>query len=111
MAIVQGRIARWVSLIALFSSIWCAPSPSVVGRAVASAPIPCDLTLRFGRRFESPPGQFHINLVFVNADYPRCRISGWPDVELIGPNYPIFGTIYVLPQQAGTTESVNLYRA
>jgi hypothetical protein len=47
--------------------------------------------------------------VFVNDDditNTACRISGYPDVELIGPTYPSFGTIYSLPQSAGRTASV-----
>jgi hypothetical protein len=106
MTVVPGRIARWVLVAGLVCSICCAATG--VDRAIAGTKIPCDLTLKVGSRFESPPGQFHANLVFANADYPRCRVSGWPDVELIGPDYPLFGTIYVLPQQAGKQTSVLL---
>ena len=86
------------------------PRTAVPNSGVTSGPIPCDLNLRFGSRSESPPGQFHINLVVVNADDTNtiCRVSGYPNVELIGPAYPTFGTIYSLPQSYGHTESVTL---
>jgi hypothetical protein len=67
--------------------------------------------LKFGGRSEGPPGQFHLNLVFVNSDNltnTSCRVSGFPDVELIGPVYPMYGSIYVLPDQAGRSERVTL---
>ena len=49
--------------------------------ASGSASIPCSVSLKFGKRWQSPPGQFHLNLVFVNNDVAACRLSGWPDVE------------------------------
>jgi hypothetical protein len=77
----------------------------------AAGPIPCDLKLKYGSRSEGPPGQFHLKLVVVNNDTvtnTACRLSGFPDVELIGPVYPTFGSIYVLPEQAGRSTSVTL---
>jgi hypothetical protein len=56
----------------------------------------------------------HVNLVFVNDDgitNTACRISGYPDVELIGPTYPSFGTIYSLPQSAGRTQAATSGRS
>jgi hypothetical protein len=76
-----------------------------------AGPIPCDLTLRFGSRFEDPPGQFHVDLVVVNKDIvanPVCRVSGYPAVELIGPAYPMYGVLYTLPRQVGRSETVTL---
>ena len=35
-------------------------------------------------------------------------MSGFPDVELIGPNDPTFGSIYFVPDQAGRSESLAL---
>lgn len=84
---------------------------SAAGPSRAGAPIPCDLALKFGARSEGPPGQFHVNLVLVNTDKltnTSCRVSGFPDVELIGPVDPIFGSIYFVPDQAGRSESVTL---
>ena len=85
---------------------------SVATGGVAGSPakgsIPCDLKLRFGHVSKNYPGQFHLNLVIVSSDDIACRVSGYPDVELIGPVYPTYGSIYVLPQSVGRTESVSL---
>ncbi len=81
----------------------------LVGSGGASTPSPCDLTLKFGVRSEGPPGQFHVNLVFADTPYEApCRISGFPEVELIGPVYPMFGSIYALLDQAGHSQSTVL---
>jgi Protein of unknown function (DUF4232) len=77
--------------------------------APGPGPVPCDLKLKFGARSEGPPQQFHVNLEVVNVDNSICRVSGYPDVELIGPDYPIWGTIYSLPQSTTLpAESVSL---
>jgi hypothetical protein len=49
-----------------------------------------------------------VNLVFRNAGSTACRVSGFPDVELIGPKDPTFGSIYFVPDQAGRSESIAL---
>jgi Protein of unknown function (DUF4232) len=76
--------------------------------ASAGSPQPCLLTLKLGLRSEAPPGQFHVNLVIVNAGLFACRVHGWPDVELIGPVVPVFGSVYQLPQAAGRKATVDL---
>jgi Domain of unknown function (DUF4232) len=69
------------------------------------------LAVHFGRRFQSPPGQFHANLVFTNDDTifrQACRITGSPDVELIGPPDPMFGAISFVPTARGTPATITL---
>jgi len=78
-------------------------------RSTAGTPNACDLAMKLGIRSQGPSGQFHVNLVFTNTPYEKpCRISGFPDVELIGPVNPAFGSIYVLPDQAGHSQSTVL---
>ena len=75
----------------------------------AGTPLPCDLTLRFGSRSGRPPGQFHVNLVFTNSRYDTpCRVLGFPDVELIGPAVRVYGSIFSLDDQAGSSQSTLL---
>jgi hypothetical protein len=75
----------------------------------AGTPVPCLLDLKYGSRSEDPPGQFHLRLVFVNdVTNTACRLSGFPQVELIGPVYPMYGSIYMLPAEAGRPQSVTL---
>jgi hypothetical protein len=105
---VVGRIASRVVLAGVVAGICCAATATSNG---GSGSIPCELKLTYGHRTEGPPGQFHLALVFVNDDTvtnTACRVSGVPDVELIGPVYPMFGSIYTLPDQAGRTQSVIL---
>jgi hypothetical protein len=78
--------------------------------APGAARAPCDLRLILGPRSQSPPGQFHASLVLRDQDLPpaTCRVSGFPDVELIGPDFPVFGTIYFVPDSSGHPRSVTL---
>ena len=78
--------------------------------ATTSQTSACILTLRIGARSESPPGQFHADLIFENKKIwnTSCRLSGFPDVELIGPVAPVYGSLYELPDQSGRSESVTL---
>ncbi len=78
----------------------------VVGSSGSATPIPCNLTLKLGARSASS-GQFHANLVLANR-FTTCRLHGFPNVELIGPVDPTFGSIYVLPRQAGDSRRVTL---
>ncbi len=78
------------------------------GASRGDSRIPCDLTLKFGARSEALG---HVSLAVVNSDNvtrTACRVSGFPDVELIGPVDPMFGSIYFVPDQAGRSESVTL---
>lgn len=98
---------KWiVTLVVAACLVWIGDAAK---STAALRPIPCDLTLSYGTRSEAPSGQFHLNLVFANnpSDTP-CRVFGFPKVELIGPIYPTFGSIYVLPDQAGASQSVIL---
>ena len=99
---MPGRAAVCILLVGLVGWTCC---------GAVAGPVPCDLKLKYGSRSESPPGQFHLNLVFVNNDTvtkTACRLSGFPDVELIGPAFPTFGSIYALPRQARRATSVTL---
>jgi hypothetical protein len=81
---------------------------AVGSTAAAVTPIPCELKLAYGSRSQGPPGQLHVDLTFVNQGPTSCRLSGFPDVELIGPVYPDYGSIYVLSRQAGGVQTVTL---
>src|SRR5207248_2015949 len=71
--------------------------------------VPCQLALKLGERpTENPPGQFHINLVFINRGFASCRLHGSPDVELIGPADPSLGSLYAIPRQVAKSEIVTL---
>jgi hypothetical protein len=113
---VRGSVRRWslvlVLVLVLAGAIGAISVPVLATSAVAAISSPCDLALKPGSRFQGPPHQFHVDLVVVNAapafTAPACRVSGWPEVELIGPAYPVFGSIYELPRQSGTSTTVTL---
>ena len=100
---VSERIRVLAGLIGVAMTVGC-----LVGSTRASTS-PCDLALKFGSRSGSPSSQLHVNLVVANTPYETpCRVSGFPDVELIGPVYPTFGSIYVMPDQAGQSQTIVL---
>jgi hypothetical protein len=98
------RTLRLVAVAACAVTVGSATSPGSAGRSN-----PCDLTLAFGRRWQSPPGQLHVDLVFVHDRYDApCRVAGFPDVELIGPVLGDLGALYPLPDRAGRAGSITL---
>jgi len=100
-------VRRTLTLLAALAGALVVGSAPSSSRAGAS--VPCDLRLRFGSHSEQPVGQFRVSLVFVNGRYEApCRVSGFPDVELIGPVYRTHGSIYGLPDQVGRSRSAVL---
>lgn len=79
---------------------------SAAGHSAAAAPAPCDLALKLGAR--SGGGQAHVDLRIVDVGSTACRVSGFPDVELIGPVDPAFGSVYALPRQAAKPSAITL---
>jgi hypothetical protein len=69
----------------------------------------CTLALRAGTASQRPPGQLHLHLVVV-ATGGSCRVSGFPRVELVGPDDATFGPIYELPRQLARPQSLRLGR-
>jgi len=73
------------------------------GSGGAGIPVPCGLILKYGVRSEKPPAHFHVDLVFLNSPGgTSCRVSGFPDVKLIGT------TVYGVRRQSGRSQTVNL---
>jgi len=47
------------------------------------------------------PGQqpyIHFGLIFTNISGQTCVMQGYPGVDLVGPDYPPFGTTFSLPR-------------
>jgi uncharacterized protein DUF4232 len=93
---------RGIVLIALLASCVSACSGEAAGHPAST----CVLSLRFGARTQAPPGQFHVVLDFVNTGFGNCRLTGYPEVELIGPPDPLIGSLYALPNQKASTTTV-----
>ncbi|SBS75420.1 conserved exported hypothetical protein [uncultured Mycobacterium sp.] len=52
--------------------------------------------------------QIHFDVIFTNTSSQPCALQGYPGVDLIGPDDPIWGPDYQLPQQAGDPQPVTL---
>ncbi len=100
-----------VLLVLLLASAGCGGDRATGASPKGDTPTPCLLKAKLVSRSEDPPGQFHANIVVENTDdltHKACRVSGAPDVELIGPALSMFGSIYSLPQSLGRNPGVTL---
>ena len=52
--------------------------------------------------------QIHFDLIVTNTSPQPCELQGYPVVDLIGPDDPMWGPDYQLPQQAGDPQPVVL---
>ena len=52
--------------------------------------------------------QIHFNVIFTNTSSQACMLQGYPAVDLIGPDDPMWGPDYQLPQQSGDPQPVVL---
>lgn len=85
-------------LVLLAVAIFCC-----AGSAGARLPVPCGLLIKYGVRSEQPAGHFHVELVFLNSPGgTSCRVSGFPDVKLIG------SSVYAVRHSAGRPQAVSL---
>ena len=52
--------------------------------------------------------QIHFDVILTNTSSQTCTLQGYPGVDLIGPDDPMWGPDYQLPQQAGDPQPVTL---
>lgn len=52
--------------------------------------------------------QIHFGVIVTSTSTQSCELLGCPDVDLIGPDDPMWGPDYQLPQQAGDPQPVAL---
>lgn len=67
--------------------------------------------LSLGTGSPGSPGdatQIHFDLVLTNRSSQSCDLQGYPGVDLIGPDDPMWGPDYQLPQQIGDPQPVTL---
>lgn len=69
-----------------------------------------DASLRVALLPDLSPGQHRLDLAFAKSDKDQCQTSGYPDVELIGPNIPpaSYSVIDQLPHPDWATPTVVL---
>ena len=73
---------------------WCAPDALSVRTSAPGSP--GDAT------------QIHFDVILTNTSSQACTLQGYPGVDLIGPDDPMWGPDYQLPQQAGDPQPVTL---
>ncbi|MCV7196089.1 DUF4232 domain-containing protein [Mycobacterium angelicum] len=56
----------------------------------------------------NPDTQSQLTLILTNVSTQTCTLQGYPDVDLLGPDDPMFGPTYRLPQQAGDPQPLTL---
>lgn len=57
------------------------------------------------------PGDFsqiHFAVILTNISPESCTLRGYPGVDLVGPDDPVFGPTYSLPRQSGDPQPVTL---
>jgi len=79
----------------------------------AAAAVPECATDSIGLSTSAPgsPGdgtQIHFDMIFTNTSAQSCVVQGYPGVDLIGPDDPMWGPDYQLPEQAGDPQPVTL---
>nr|WP_183518521.1 DUF4232 domain-containing protein [Mycolicibacterium sp. BK634] len=68
-------------------------------------------TLSLSTSAPASPGdqsQIHFDVIVTNISAQSCELMGYPGVDLIGPDDPMWGPDYQLPQQAGDPQPVAL---
>ncbi|QEN14051.1 DUF4232 domain-containing protein [Mycolicibacterium sp. ELW1] len=85
---------------------------STVASPTASASPACTSdSLALSTGAPGSPGdatQIHFELIVTNISPQLCELNGYPGVDLIGPDDPMWGPDYQLPQQADAAVPITL---
>jgi Protein of unknown function (DUF4232) len=73
---------------------WC--TPDALSLSTSAPGSPGDAT------------QIHFDVILTNTSSQSCALQGYPGVDLLGPDDPMWGPDYQLPQQAGDPQLVTL---
>ena len=52
--------------------------------------------------------QMHFDLILTNVSAQACSLQGYPGVDLVGPDDPMWGPTYSLPRESGDPRPVTL---
>ncbi len=55
-----------------------------------------------------PPESNYATVVFTNISEQPCTMQGYPGVDLVGPDDPVFGPTYSMPRQGGDPQPFTL---
>src|ERR1700712_139503 len=104
---MTSRPSAWAAMIAI------APVSALIDPASATAMPSCGSVateLSAGQVREVPDvvGQFQLPLIVTNTGGEPCSLAGNLDVVLVGPDDPMWGPTYQLPQQQGDPQPTTL---
>jgi len=85
--------------------------PVLVSPTAAASPSCTTDSIGLSAGAPGSPGdatQIHFDVIFTNTSSQLCELRGYPGVDLIGPDDPMWGPDYQLPQQTGDPQLVTL---
>jgi hypothetical protein len=85
--------------------------PAAASTTAAAAPWCTTDSLSPSTTAPGSPGdgsQIHFDIVLTNISSQTCAVQGYPGVDLLGPDDPMWGPDYQLPQQAGDPQLLTL---
>jgi hypothetical protein len=85
--------------------------PAMATPTAAATPWCTTDSIGLGTSAPGSPGdssQVHFDVIFTNNSSQPCALQGYPGVDLIGPDDPMWGPDYQLQQQAGDPQLVTL---
>jgi hypothetical protein len=52
--------------------------------------------------------QMHFDVILTNVSPGSCTLQGYPGLDLVGPDDPVFGPTYSLPRASGDPQPITL---
>lgn len=104
------KIPAWPTGVAVAGA--CALAVAAVTVSTASATpwcTPDSLSLSTGPY--AAPGdssQIHFDVILTNIAEQACVLQGYPGVDLVGPDDPMWGPVYSLPRESGDPQPFTL---
>jgi hypothetical protein len=85
--------------------------PAALTTTAAAAPWCAADSLSLSTGPYGSPGdsaQMHFDVILTNISSGSCTLQGYPGVDLVGPDDPVFGPTYSLPRASGDPQPVTL---
>ncbi|ORB16043.1 hypothetical protein BST36_26430 [Mycolicibacterium moriokaense] len=73
---------------------WCTPDSLTVNTGPYGAP--------------GDSSQIHFDVILTNIAEQACALQGYPGVDLVGPDDPMWGPVYSLPRQSGDPQPLTI---
>jgi hypothetical protein len=102
------RSFAWAAGMAIASAL---AIPAALNTTAAAAPWCAADSLSLSTGPYGAPGdsaQIHFAVILTNISPEPCTLQGYPGVDLVGPDEPVFGPTYSLPRQSGDPQPITL---